>query len=74
MLVPDIVLDDHDGAVALLLGADTPAQIGVIHIAAQICVLHSMMTSFVYLGVSAYVEVKDRTELRSGRYKHSPFQ
>ena len=36
VFVPDIVLDDHDGAVALLLRADAPAQIGVIHIAAQI--------------------------------------
>ena len=38
VFVSDIVLNDHGGTVALLLGADTSTQIGVIHIAAQICV------------------------------------
>ena len=33
VFVPDIVLNNHDGTVALLLRADAPAQIGVIHIA-----------------------------------------
>lgn len=66
VFVPDIVLNDHDGTVALLLGADAPAQIGVIHIAAQICVVHSVMTSFVYLGVSAYVEVKRQNRIEVG--------
>ena len=63
---PDIILNDHDRAVALLLRADAPAQIGVIHIAAQICVVHSVMTSFVYLGVSAYVEVKRQNRIKVG--------
>ena len=66
VFVPYIVLNDHDGAVALLLGADAPAQIGVIHIAAQICVVHSVMTSFVYLGVPAYVEVKRQNRIKVG--------
>ena len=66
MFVPDIVLNDHDRTVALLLGADATAQIGVIHIAAQICVVHSVMTSFVYLGVSAYVEVKRQNRIKVG--------
>ena len=66
VFVPNIVLDDHDGTVALLLRADAPAQIGVIHIAAQICVVHSVMTSFVYLGVSAYVEVKRQNRIEVG--------
>ena len=58
--------DDHDGAVALLLRADVTAQIGVIHIAAQICVVHSVMTSFVYLGISAHVEVKRQNRIEVG--------
>ena len=66
VFVPDIVLNDHDRTVALLLGADATAQIGVIHIAAQICVVHSVMTSFVYLGVSAYVEVKRQNRIKVG--------
>ena len=66
VFVPDIILNDHDRAVALLLRADAPAQIGVIHIAAQICVAHSVMTSFVYLGVSAYVEVKRQNRIKVG--------
>ena len=66
MFVSDIVLNDHDGTVALLLRADATAQIGVIHIAAQICVVHSVMTSFVYLGVSAYVEVKRQNRIKVG--------
>ncbi len=66
VFVPDIVLNDHDGTVALLLRADASAQIGVIHIAAQICVVHSVMTSFVYLGVSAYVEVKLQNRIEVG--------
>ena len=66
VFVPNIVLDNHDGAVALLLRADATAQIGVIHIAAQICVVHSVMTSFVYLGVSAYVEVKRQNRIKVG--------
>ena len=40
MFVSDIVLNDHDGTVALLFRADATAQTGVIHIAAQICVVH----------------------------------
>ena len=66
VFVPDIGLNDHDGTVALLLGADAPAQFGVIHIAAQLCVVHSVMTSFVYLGVSAYVEVKRQNRIEVG--------
>jgi len=66
VFVPDIILNDHDGTVALLLRADAPAQISVIHIAAQICVVHSVMTSFVYLGVSAYVEVKRQNRIEVG--------
>ena len=66
VFVPDIVLNDHDVSLALLLRADAPAQISVIHIAAQICVVHSVMTSFVYLGVSAYVEVKRQNRIEVG--------
>ena len=66
MFVSDIVLNDHDGTVALLFRADATAQIGVIHIAAQICVVHSVMTSFVYLSVSAYVEVKRQNRIEVG--------
>ena len=32
----------------------------------QICVVHSVMTSFVYLGVSAYVEVKRQNRIKVG--------
>ena len=64
--VSNIVLDDYDEAIALLLRADTPTQIGVIHIAAQICVVHSVITSFVYLGVPAYVEVKRQNRIKVG--------
>ena len=66
VFVSDIVLDDYDRAVALLLRADAPAQIGVIHIAAQICVAHSVMTSFVYLGVPTYVEIKQQNRIKVG--------
>ena len=66
MFVSDIVLNNHDGAIAFLFRADATAQIGVIHIAAQICVVHSVMTSFVYLGVSAYVEVKRQNRIEVG--------
>ena len=66
VFVSHIVLNDHNGAVALLLRADSSAKIGVIHIAAQICVVHSVMTSFVYLGVSAYVEVKRQNRIEVG--------
>ncbi|WP_423816571.1 hypothetical protein [Ruminococcus champanellensis] len=66
VFVPDIVLNNHDGAIALLLRTDAPAQIGVIHIAAQICVVHSVMTSVVYLGVPAYVEVKRQNRIKVG--------
>lgn len=65
-LFPTLFWIIHDGAVALLLRADATAQIGVIHIAAQICVVHSVMTSFVYLGVSAYVEVKRQNRIKVG--------
>ena len=64
--VSNIVLDDYDEAIALLLRADTPTQIGVIHIAAQICVVHSVMTSFVYLGVPTYVEIKQQNRIKGG--------
>lgn len=37
-----------------------------VYIAAQICVVHSVMTSFVYLGVSAYVEVKRQNRIEVG--------
>ena len=67
VFVSHIVLNDHNGAVALLLGADTSAQIGVVHIAAQTCVVHSLMTSFVYLGVVAYVEVKRQNRMKVGK-------
>ena len=40
VLVPRVVLKNKDGAIAFLLGADSPAQIGIVHIAAQICPVH----------------------------------
>lgn len=40
VFVPRVVLKNKDGAIAFLLGADSPAQIGIVHIAAQICPVH----------------------------------
>ena len=40
VFVPRVVLKNKDGAIAFLLGADSPAQIGIVHIAAQICLIH----------------------------------
>ena len=63
VFVSDIVLDDYDRAVALLLGADAPAQIGVIHIAAQICVVHSVMTSYNIKVVVFNVPLQERRQI-----------
>ena len=40
VLVSSIVLNNKDRAIAFLLGADSPAQIGIVHIAAMICSVH----------------------------------
>ena len=60
------LMQDRGSGKVLVLRPDATAQIGVIHIAAQICVVHSVMTSFVYLGVSAYVEVKRQNRIKVG--------
>ena len=66
VFVPDIVLNDHDGAIALLLGADTPGlDRRNTYRRANMCG-SSVMTSFVYLGVSAYVEVKRQNRIKVG--------
>lgn len=40
VFVAYVVLDNDDGAVALLFRADPTAQISIIQVAAQICVIH----------------------------------
>jgi len=40
VLVSSIVLNNKDRAIPFLFGADSPAQIGIVHIAAQICLIH----------------------------------
>ena len=40
VFIPHVILNDNNGAISFLLGADAPPQVGIIQIAALVCPVH----------------------------------